>query len=96
MCWYGGVLDRPNEAQLFCCEMEPFKAFQFSIRQHKGIHNILVVQVWNSVTDDEQTLIGTCRIPIPWIFNGFVIYIVACLLDWIGLDWIGLDWIGLD
>lgn len=47
------------------------QVFSFKVNPEANYHSILQCMVWNQEGEDEEVLIGSCRIPVPWIFNGF-------------------------
>lgn len=47
------------------------QVFHFPIATEDDEHNVLLVQLWNRENEDEEVLIGTIRVPVPWVFNGF-------------------------
>lgn len=47
------------------------QVFSFDVQPEEDAHSVLLLQAWNRESDDEEVLIGTLRVPVPFIFNGY-------------------------
>lgn len=46
------------------------QVFEIPIRPDKETYDVLAVQAW-TVGAKEEKLLGTARVPLPWVFNGY-------------------------